>query len=478
MHKTFFPLILTSLAGIALAAFFHQASGVLQGLGLVAGLLPLITYHFALTKARVLTSTEVDSVYYFGFLVTIITLVSTAISIGIAAKKPDLNWVLLQFGLGLVATGYALFARLHLLASSTATSEVDVVASTEKLVKNIEKIAREFDNAGFQVKAFVERTEQRLAQYEQEYTANLESISEKYVDQISSAQATFQEGLNKSLKMSLEKSAKAIGTSTERFSNAISSVMEEIVRMQNEAQSISFSLASQRIREFSVEMEGSIRSITASVHETATASSAAVAELTSTLNKTSKLAGEISKKLKVLDGMVALVGSIEAATDAITGFAHSTSDADSAISSFSVKTAQAEETMRDKITKPLEAAKFSQALEDFERGFAVASVSLNDNLVAIAQSLPTVKASASLMGQNMGSVAQSLTRLGDSINVSPAQLSVAVNHLKEQVSAVSNLIEIALPELNKAISSLASKVSALDVKRPVDTSPSISSTNA
>lgn len=477
MHKTFFPLFLASFAGLVLAAFFHQYSGALHGLGLIAGLLPLMAYHAALTKARVLTSTEVDSVYYFGFLVTIITLVSTAISIGITAKKPDLNWVLLQFGLGLVATGYALFARLHLLAKSTSTAEVDVVASTEKLAKNIEKVAKEFDNAGFQVQAFVERTEQRLAQYEQKCAGNFESLSEKFADQISIAGATFQEGLKRSLEMSLEKSAKTIGNSTEKFSKAISSVMVEIVRMQSEAQGISFSLASQRIEEFSAEMEGSIRSITESVHESATASSAAVAELTTTFNKTGKLAVEISKKLKVLDGMVALVGSIEAATEAMSGLTNSTSEADSAISSLSVKTAQAEETMRNKITKPLETAKFAQTLEDFEQGFAIASVSLNNKLMTMAQSLPTVEASASLMGQNLGSVARSLTSLGDSMNSSTAEINVAINHLKEQVSAISNVIEIALPELNKAITSLAEQIRGFDPKPPVGASPSSSSTS-
>lgn len=219
-------------------------------------------------------------------------------------------------------------------------------------------------------------------------------------------------------------------------------------------------------------MEGSIRSITASVHESATASSAAVAELTTTFNKTGKLAGEISKKLKVLDGMVALVGSIEAATEAMSGLAYSTSEADSAISSLSVKTSHAEETMRDNVTKPLEAAKFAQALENFEQGFAVASASLNNKLVTMAQSLPTVEGSATLMGQNMGSVARSLTRLGDSLNASPAELKAAINHLTEQVTTVSNVIEIALPELNKAITALAEKTRAFDPKQPVDASPS------
>jgi len=478
MNKTFFPLFLTSLAGIVISGFFHDASRALQWMGLICGLLPLMAYHASLMKARMLSSTEIDSVYYFGFLVTIITLVSTAISIGLAAKKPDLNWVLLQFGLGLVATGYALFARLHLLAKSTTTAEIDVVNSTEKLAKNVEKVAREFDNASFQVKAFVERTEQRLAQYEQQSIASLAAVSEKFAKELATAQIAFQNGLSKSNELTLAKSARTIGSATEKFSEAISSLIDEILRMQNEAEGISFSLASQRISVFSTEMEGSIRSITASVHESATASSAAVGELTTNFNKSAKLAREISKKLQVLDGVVALVAYIEAASDAMTGFVQSTSDAESALSSLSVKTAHAEEIIRNQISNPLDTARFAQTFADFERGFAVASASFNTKLQTLTDVFPSIETSGKSLSEQMGLVAQSVSQMGDALNTSPLELNSAINHLNGQISAASNAIEMAIPELNRAVSFVADQLKTLDLKKIGDASSNNSMTNA
>ena len=59
----------------------------------------------------------VDSVYYFGFLLTVASLALTAIIISTNGGQEDtLNVVLKNFGVGLIATGYAVFARLHLLS--------------------------------------------------------------------------------------------------------------------------------------------------------------------------------------------------------------------------------------------------------------------------------------------------------------------------------------------------------------------------
>lgn len=471
MHKAFFPLFLTSFLGIALSSVFQHSSGALQWMGLVAGLLPLMIYHWTLMRTRLLSSTEIDSVYYFGFLVTVITLVTTAISIGLTETKPELKWVLLQFGLGLVATGYALFARLHLLAKSTTSAEVDVVDSTEKLAKNVERVAKEFDNAGFQVQAFVERTEQRLLKFEQDTATRLDAVVANFQEQLAAAQVVFQDGLNKSVESTLEKSAKTIAGATQKFSEEISCVMEEIIRMQSEAKGISFALASQRISEFSNEMESSIRSITTSVHESASASSAAVAELAATFNKTAKLAAEISKKLQALDGVVALVSSIQDATEAIANFSQSTSDAEAALSSLSVKTSLAEEIIRDQVAKPIEKSRLGQALSEFEAGFTAASVTFNSKLQSLSDLFPGMESGASSLSEKMTSVSKAVSKMGDAMNASPVELNAAIGHLNTQISAVSNAIEIALPELNTAVASVAEKLKAFDLDRLVNELP-------
>jgi predicted nucleic acid-binding Zn-ribbon protein len=469
MHKAFFPLFLTALVGIVLSSFFHQSSGFLQWIGLIAGLLPLMIYHTTLIKARLLSSTEIDSIYYFGFLVTIITLVTTAISIGVADKKEELNlqWVLLQFALGLIATGYALFARLHLLAISTTSIEADMVSSTEKLAKNIEKIAKEFDNAGFQVQAFVERTEKRLTILEEETVTRMDAVVTSFDQRLSASQVAFQDSLNKSVELTLEKTARTMASTTQQFSNSISSVMEEIIRIQSEAEGISFTLASQRILEFSTDMTGSIQSITTSVHDSAKASSDAVLELSATFKKSAKLAADISKKLSDLDGVIALITSINDATEAMANFSQSTTEAESAISSLSIKTSQAEEALREQFTIPFESVKLGLALSEFESSFRMASTTFNSNLSSLSKLFPSIETEASTLSLKMSSVANSISQMGDAMSNSPTELNAAIQHLKTQIASVSTSIEIALPQLNTAIASVAEQLKSFDLGRTI-----------
>ena len=86
-------------------------------------MLPLAAYHLLYLRrhaANGLSSAEVDSVYYFGFLITVATLATTAFDI---SRHPDADtFPLHQFAVGLLATGYAVIARMHLQAQ-TVTNE-------------------------------------------------------------------------------------------------------------------------------------------------------------------------------------------------------------------------------------------------------------------------------------------------------------------------------------------------------------------
>ena len=347
MHSSFLILFICSLCGVLFSSFVRHTEGVLQWTGLIAGLLPLVIYHIILWRKRVLSSTEIDSIYYFGFLVTVITLVATAISLGLAPKNTlNLQWILLQFGLGLIATGYALFARLLLLSKSTSNADADVVDSTEKLAKSVERVAGEFDKAGFQVAAFVEQTEKRLAEMSERTASKFASTEEMFEKRMIEAQNAFNVALEKSATISLERTANVLDRATSSFSNSISAVMEEIIRMQSEAEGISFAKASERIAGFSNEMESSITSIALAVNIASKASSASVAELSTTFNKTSKLATEISKKLDNLDKLLILTGAIEDVSEAIAGIAKTSIEAESALSSLAAKTVIAEQSIR------------------------------------------------------------------------------------------------------------------------------------
>src|SRR5690349_5241898 len=105
-----------SLAVLVLVAFAEANS--LWGIGAVA---PLVAYHVRLASLLKNGLADpngflVDSVYYFGFLITVFALAVTAFTIAVSSDSPNLiSTILQQFGAGLLATGYAVMARLHLM---------------------------------------------------------------------------------------------------------------------------------------------------------------------------------------------------------------------------------------------------------------------------------------------------------------------------------------------------------------------------
>jgi len=116
-------------------------------------MLPLIYYHvvFLWLKRRDTPAdgAAVDSVYYYGFLVTVAALAVSALDVAFDRAQND--DVLFNFGLGLGATGYAVLARMHLMSrtlvdSDSAASEVmnSYIAKTGNLVSDVETAAGRF----------------------------------------------------------------------------------------------------------------------------------------------------------------------------------------------------------------------------------------------------------------------------------------------------------------------------------------------
>ena len=106
----------------------HKALNQVQGMLLSCS--PLLIYHWfvlARRKHGSLNQAEIDSVYYFGFLITIASLAAGVFFFRQSGAEPDAKAVgtlLRQFAVGIAATAYAVFARMH-LASRSATDELD-----------------------------------------------------------------------------------------------------------------------------------------------------------------------------------------------------------------------------------------------------------------------------------------------------------------------------------------------------------------
>ena len=127
-------LALIACIGIFGFSLTPGVSSLYQKLGIFfSGIIPLVVYHYYLNNQKdssseriSLTDAEVDSIYYFGFVITLITLIAAVFTVGLSENKSiDPFTIGLQFGLGLLATGYALIARLQLQKKNEAMIDVE-----------------------------------------------------------------------------------------------------------------------------------------------------------------------------------------------------------------------------------------------------------------------------------------------------------------------------------------------------------------
>lgn len=141
-------LLIISLIGILILSTiehpnseqFSQSNPILVFL---AGLVPLIIYHLSLKfRKGYLSQHNVDSVYFFGFLVTLATLGSSAYIL--STKGADaINVVGTQFALGLLVTGYGLWARITL--QSKIGSESNIEESLNNYIDKVSILNDEFN---------------------------------------------------------------------------------------------------------------------------------------------------------------------------------------------------------------------------------------------------------------------------------------------------------------------------------------------
>lgn len=104
----------------------------------LSGFIPIIFYHYSLHRQRSskqgkihLTDAEIDSVYYFGFVITLLTLIAAVFTLGLASSNEiEPQTIGIQFGLGLFVTGYALIGRLHLQVTNESDLEPEDAYAT------------------------------------------------------------------------------------------------------------------------------------------------------------------------------------------------------------------------------------------------------------------------------------------------------------------------------------------------------------
>ncbi len=146
----------------------------------LVGVAPLIWYHVGYLQQRdEIGSTEIDSVYYYGFLVTIGALGCTALRLSLNGVDGDFAGVALQFGLGLLATGYAVWARVQLTARSNTPTESELLEQMQRSVENARQLGDAIDLGVSQYTAFAKR----VVEGQEAFGLRIQGVAEENINQ-------------------------------------------------------------------------------------------------------------------------------------------------------------------------------------------------------------------------------------------------------------------------------------------------------
>ena len=140
----------TTFSYLLIASVFSTALSVWVGRGIshfvfsMLALVPILIYYYQLhSKIEYITHSAIDSIYYFGFLVTLSALAAGGLSFWFSsadqANQGDqiFEKIAIQFAIGLFATGIAIFGRMHLLFKKMKTEEVSMDDIVQKVSESV-----------------------------------------------------------------------------------------------------------------------------------------------------------------------------------------------------------------------------------------------------------------------------------------------------------------------------------------------------
>lgn len=237
VSRFFWIALGVSVASLAISAFFSAPPFWVFTLGFI----PLIAYHFRLYEEakKGASQNAIDSVYYFGFIVTIATLAASVLVIATRGVTKDIGHVVTQFGLGLVATGYALFARMHLMA---VAERIDESRPDQLIDEYIHKIKRVVDQVELSALSFESLTNSLI----ERTSKSAQTSSDAAQEIVHAAAATFQSAMH----LSTEEAKGSIKS----FSNSLDGIKlgsdVEALKSQLSSAGAAFVAISKRLKSF------------------------------------------------------------------------------------------------------------------------------------------------------------------------------------------------------------------------------------
>jgi chromosome segregation ATPase len=203
-----------------------------------AALAPLVAYHLLFLRPRAhageLTSLEIDSIYYYGFLLTILALATSALTVVLRGADKSLAVVGAQFGLGLLATGYAVAARIQLLLATraaTASDDDDVLESyisrSRELISTIELASSSFDTYA---RSLQDRVAASAAESQSRTELVLSDAARVFTDGIS---ATLEESKSSIAEIRAFLNDAAFTTEREELKKSVQSSVSALTKLNN-----------------------------------------------------------------------------------------------------------------------------------------------------------------------------------------------------------------------------------------------------
>lgn len=305
MHSSFKFLFPISVVGAFLAAFSHAY--VWSWIGFFIGIASLVKYHLNLKNEKNLTPDQIDSVYFFGFLMTVITLLLASFAVGMNAKEIDLTSVLVQFGLGMTATAYGLFARLHLTDVAGPQTEDQIIMANQQLAHSVRDAAAQFDLAAIHVTDFVQRASARIQELEtqlhrtsQRYEQDLQNARNAFNSQLANASRVFAQELTENRTTLLREVTETIQSSIQAFGVTVHELMGEFQRLRTEVESVSFQAFADQLMEVQSNISSVLNSLSASTLEASQTAGESITELSAAMRKALLVAGRINENLQSL----------------------------------------------------------------------------------------------------------------------------------------------------------------------------------
>lgn len=196
--RTLATCVFASFLLLAMAAYLQ-----LPPWAATAGsVMPLLYYHLLFLRPKAsagLPQAAIDSVYYFGFLITVFALGISAVSIAVGNAAKHVEIVVYQFGTGLFATGYAVIARIHLASLGGVQEEAGSISEMDRCVKHSMEMLTNIEMASARLEEFWNAMADRTAKVNDTARQTVENafleVAGSFQDEMKSSLASTRENL-------------------------------------------------------------------------------------------------------------------------------------------------------------------------------------------------------------------------------------------------------------------------------------------